>query len=220
MTSVVFGALEHLPPQTGICRVLARAQGPEKPSWWSEISAVTMQYWPWSEGSVVFDGAEPDVVLQLSVPGRPSQVLVVECKRDSGKSGIGERDQLARQIENVAIPPGAQLAGLIYITQNICRPEHELNASRIALRRSTTRRDTPIWWISWRDITPLLLAVVGDATAARLARDAGACLKRWGMMRFGGIDFIRPAPVYEFKMAYRFDGVRVAPSYSFQGAKR
>lgn len=218
LTSVVFGALERLPLHLGFRKLLALARGPQKPACWAEVVRVKVEYWPWCGESDAFGGAEPDVVLTLEAPGHAKQVVVIEAKRGSGKSGHGDRDQLAREIDTAVVPHGAELGGLIYITADHTEPTDDLNASRAALARSRLRSGTPLWWLPWQDLVPVLCAAhaADPSGAGTLARDAARCLQRWGIEWFSGIDAVKAVPAFRFHQTFSFGPLRTLPEYNFR----
>lgn len=218
MTSVVFGALQHLPIDLGLRPMLANLTGDPRPSWFSDIVGVHLDYWPWWDEVEEHSGAEPDVALtvQLRV-GRP-RLIIVEAKRRSGKHGSGEHDQLARQVHNglrIAEQRGADLGGLIYLTTHLAIPEKDLTESRCALGATAE----PLWWLSWRDLTPLLRtaasAVADQPLLASLTSDAASVLARWGMERFTGWAELHACPAYAFTVDLGVGPVRTVPGWTF-----
>lgn len=218
MTSVVFGALQHLPIDLGLRPMLARLAGDPQPPWFGDITAVHVDYWPWWDEVEDHRGAEPDVALTVQLrEGRP-RLIIVEAKRRSGKHGHGEHDQLATQVHNgrrIAEQRGADLGGLIYLTAHLAIPEHDLAASRRALREAAA----PLWWLSWRDLTPLLRtaasAVEDQPLLASVTRDAAAVLARWGMERFTGWSELRSCPPYAFTVDLGVGPVLPVPTWTF-----
>lgn len=221
MTSVVFGVLEHLPPAIGLRRVLSHLDGHPVPPWLDSVESVRTEYWPWWDEAEERDGAEPDVVLTLGTgAGRP-RLLVVEAKRTSGKHGHGRRDQLARQVDNgyrIAERANAEMAGLVYLTTHLSIPRADLDESTRELGPSAP----PLWWLSWRDIAPVLrmaeLALRPHPLAA-MSRDAAACLARWGMERFAGWPDVHLVPSYTFDEGFAVGPVLSAPPWTFTASR-
>lgn len=218
MTSVVFGVLQHLPPASGLCQVLAQMEGLDLPGWLGNVTSIRTQFWPWWNEDEERDGAEPDVVLTFQLQqGRP-KILVVEAKRKSGKYGHGKKDQLARQVANgrrIAERTGAELAGLVYVTTHLslALPKADLDASRKELGDNAP----PLWWLSWRDIAPVLRAAASTAPSPLdvFSRNAAACLERWGMVRFQGWPEIMPVPDYCFEPLNPIGPVLPVPPWTF-----
>ncbi len=220
MTSVVFGLLQHLPPALGIRPVLGHMKADKLPDWLGSIESIDAEFWPWWNEAEERDGAEPDVVLTLGLrAGRP-RLLVVEAKRGSGKHGHGQRDQLARQVANgfrIAERRGAEMAGLVYVTTHL----HLSSAAAdlAASRKELGSPDPPLWWLSWRDIAPVLHDAA-DALApcplAAMSRETAACLKRWGMERFRGWQDVAAAPPFTFEPLTRPGPVLPVPPWTFE----
>ncbi len=203
LTSVVFGALEHLPVDAGVARFIALAlQDVDVGAGIPTPSSFSMEYWPWWYEDEAPQGAEPDLALWLDTQsGR--HLLVVEAKRASGKSGHGSRDQLARQATNgreLAVRTGAQFLGIIYLTAHLVRPVADIQESHEAMRAHFGMQSTcPIWWVSWRDMVEVLDDAGNETVAGTLALQAAACLRKWGLVWFRGVSEVPAFPEYSFE---------------------
>lgn len=83
LTSIAFGSLAWLPPSLGILPFLSRASPRLRDL--RDIEAVDVEVWPWWDEHEEIAGAEPDVVLTLHDHHGRRRLIVVECKRRSGK---------------------------------------------------------------------------------------------------------------------------------------
>ncbi len=219
LTSVVFGAMEHLPLTLGVGPFLRRAAATEADALLAGVTGFRVEYWPWWNHDDEAAGAEPDVALWLELGGGGERLVVVEAKRMSGKSGVGPYDQLARQVVNGrALAGTGAFCGLIYLTAHIERPGAELKASAVALRDHFRRPPAPLWWASWRDLAPLLdraAAEVGCPLRRRLCLDAAACLRRWGMQRFSGVSAVAEPPRFVFRRHFDWTVSTTWPQWAF-----
>ncbi len=221
LTSVVFGVLKYLPPMIGIGPVLALARDTDEhaiPDEFLHPARVHVEFWPpWNEAEAKY-GAEPDAVLWCDYPNGRRIAFVVEAKRDSGKHGEGDRDQLVRQVANgmlVTERDGYTLAGLLYVTADIAIPTDELTTSADVLQGEPGLEKVPLWWVSWRDLGPVL-----DEAAARMspplgemAHDAAACLRKWGLDRYQGITArIGLVPEYTFQQTSPLTATGAGPA--------
>ncbi|MCK6528667.1 hypothetical protein L6R50_14280 [Myxococcota bacterium] len=230
LTSVVFGALDQLPVAFGFQPFLDLAKsgtggmdgdGGDLSDVAHRAVDVDVEFWPWWHADGEPHGAEPDVTLTLKVPGQPPTLLVVECKRKSPKSGRGDRDQLARQVRNGRRIAGTtrMFLGLLYVTEDLSIPEGDLAESHAELRREPVL-DAPMWWISWRDVGPILSDAAHRVRRsmpllASLTEDAAACLERWGLERYQGCTGAQEVPPYRFCRRFTWPHVKVAPPWTF-----
>jgi len=223
LTSVVFGVLEHLPVDVGVVPFLRLARsdvGAAVPNLLLSTQAVEVDFWPWWNEDEAPHGAEPDVVLTLTGFDGRRRMVVIEAKWRSPKSGEGERDQLARQVINgrlVAERQGAEYVGIIYLTAHLALPVDDLRRSAAALQ-ADGRAASPMWWVSWRDLPPILAGAAGEERTPMEchARDAAKCLRRWGLERFKGISIPRIAPSFDFEQTYNFQA-EAMPAWTFRG---
>lgn len=186
LTSMVFDVLQHCEP--GL--YLRRAQ-PLPPMEIVHGTLVRFDYWPW------WSGIEPDAALTIDTPDGESVLIAIEAKWRSGKSG--HEDQLARQAS--ARP---DIAGILYITAHSALPSAELDESYAAMDRHV-----PIWWLTWRDLVPILEGVASDNPVLNYyAAQAAGALRAWGLDRFRGISIPTACPPYRLgqSMADHPDG--------------
>ena len=230
LTSVVFGVLKHLPHDLGIGAFFRQCSGsPSLAEAVGAVAHVTVEFWPWWDEEDAPAGAEPDVALWVEGADAGRSLLVVEAKRGSGKSGVEERDQLARQISNgraLARRKQVRFLGLVYLTAHLRRPAQDMDSSLAALKKHFGQPPAPLWWASWRDM-PRLLDAAEDALAhdplrRTLCREAAACLRRWGLQRYQGITTTGwevPEP-YRFKLRYRWPQGAMPSAWTFKEAKK
>ncbi len=193
LTSIVFGILEHIEPSLWfelLCKLIPSNPPPIKPA---EITKCCIQYWPPWSAEKNMPGAEPDVVLWFTTSSDKRIAIIVEVKRTHGKSGHGKQDQLARQAQigrsKIAKCNNTQLAGIIYLTSHIIRPDTDITDSQKASLKHFGCELPPVWWLSWRDIAPLLQQIekTHKDPIATQARQAAECLQKWGLVRFQGL---------------------------------
>jgi len=209
LTSVVFGSYEHLPFESGLGAFLRSTKGRAPlPSELFDSVAAEVRYWPWWKEEDAAPGAEPDVVLWLTDNQGVRRMVVVEAKRDSGMSGRGTNDQLARQAKNglaLARRTGARFVGIVYLTAHFMPPWNELASSQQAMvQHFGLVSAVPLWWASWREQREILRvasARKAQGIEEKLARDAGACLEKWGLEWFRGFSPAPSVPGYHFGRA-------------------
>ena len=208
LTSVVFGLLRHVPFDQGIGRILALAGVPVRDRA-AVAGTVDVKFWPWWAQGESQPGAEPDVAVWFTGPDGGRRLVVVEAKRGAGKSGEGSFDQLARQAWNGRTLAGKErrMVGLVYLTAHHVRPDDDLNASRRAMREHFGMHDPPpLWWLSWRDLVPVLREVSRSSASPSLrsqAEEVVACLEKWGLVWFGGVSKVPMPPSYRFDLERR-----------------
>ena len=163
--------------------------------------SIAWEFWPsWSEEGCV--ACEPDVVLTVSVPGKPPMHVLIEAKLNSGKSsqaddGYAPADQLAREWDNLVArsrADGARLV-LIYLTSHFSLPRSEIEASTREFR-SKRGADPVIAWLSWRELSTIL----DRHPQGLIRRDLALLLERMGLTYFEGV-----APLPPEKIRWRFD---------------
>ena len=214
LTSMAFGLLAWIPASIGYGRFLGRANPP--PAWAANLREVRTEFWPWWDEHAQMAGAEPDVVLTVTTREHRRLLLVVECKRKSGKSGEGQRDQLARQAASgtaIAAQRGVSFAGVLYLTEHLIAPSSELEAS-LAVIVDVLGAEVPLHWLSWRDLVPVLEEAqreLGESATplAAMASDLVETLARWGLGKFDGFPAPEEPPAWH--MVARF-GWRVEPT--------
>ena len=99
------------------------------------------------------------------------------------------------------------MVGLVYLTAHHVRPDDDLNASRRAMREHFGMHDPPpLWWLSWRDLVPVLREVSRNSASPSLrsqAEEVVACLEKWGLVWFGGVSKVLMPPSYRFDLERR-----------------
>lgn len=209
LTSNVFGLLRYMPPAV-LVDFLSRAVFPNgKPLFDSPVHGrpgltTEMTFWPWwSEKTCI--GCEPDVVVDLAIPGEDSYRILIEAKLYSGKSsGAAEdtrpNDQLAREWDNLAAQcrdkPIRPL--LIYLTTHYAFPVHDIHES-IQEFKAKRGSEPFIAWLSWRELKPL----VDRHAESPMLLDLSALLERMRLTYFGGV-----APMAPVRIDWRFNSNR------------
>jgi len=199
LTAIAFGTLAWMPMSLGLGRVLGSMS--PKPTWTDTMVSVSIELWPWWNEAENQSGAEPDVVLTLERTVGAPVLLVVECKRGSS---LGHQ-QLLRQAASgqvIAKQRGLHFGGLIYLTEHVGEPTSELMSAKAELREHLADAP-PVWWVSWRDLGPVFDGAARqlEATTPMLAaacEDAAACLRRWGIVRYQGLDQPLVVPGWTF----------------------
>jgi hypothetical protein len=185
LTSVVFGHLRYLPPSifweslASLARGLPTEDGTEM----TLSEAATLQGCPisshtdlkaWFWSSHPAEG-EPDLLLCFSGGPHVPLILLVESKLWSGKSGIGEWDQLVRYmriLDDLAALrlnlPTKACRFLVYLTPRDSLAEVEESFPRLA---KATRERQRVFCLRWQDFVK-----VGKETAYRLSEPARTIL--------------------------------------------
>lgn len=189
LTSVVFGTFKLLPIHLGISKLMriAVGLGNETRIPVLNIKTFEIEFWPWWQGDNERYGAEPDVALWLTLHDTTRKLIAVEVKRNSGKHGVGEKDQLRRQIANgikIAKNNNSEFLGLIYITEDFSIPTNDIQCSLKLL--DIDAKEMPfICWVSWHDFIPIFSEVDESEGLYRyLVNDVSKCLQKWKYYRY------------------------------------
>ena len=114
---------------------------------------------------------------------------------------------------------GYTLAGLLYVTADIAVPHKDLADSEKELRAKPGLEKVPLWWVSWRDLGPVLKKASRYSLPpmGSIARDAAACLQKWGLERYHGIT-VRPKPMpeYRFREIYTWPAMGLFPNWHYK----
>lgn len=206
LTSIVFGALKHL-PAVWLGRFLSRAQdidGSAPLAALADIRTVTgFKFWPRFPATESISFCEPDVELSL-IDGRGNSMhLFIEAKFRSGKSSFDDgldagaeaeqmivRDQLAREWEQLSAS-GSSNPTLIYLTADTALPHGDLREAQAELLRKG-RDQGRILWLQWGE----LIRIVRDTSALipSLLDDVVRTLQRLRLEPFDGVRLPRPMP--------------------------
>ena len=99
LTSNVFGIWRYVAPQLGLRQFLetARDLSGQALLFPSEISEVTLEFWPWIQEPSA-RGAEPDVLISLVCSNGQRWLILIEAKYLSGKSSAATEEGLMSSI--------------------------------------------------------------------------------------------------------------------------
>ena len=212
VTSTVVGALDLQPPAHGILAWLGGATDPNgyaPPLESLDPDRVRVEFWPWWRAHDGGSALEPDVVLWLGPHDKPTAFVIIEAKWRSGKSGHGDRDQLAAQAVRArrrasALPGRPTFLGIVYVTAHLALPEQELVESQETFRQLTEGSSPPlrVYWTNWHAAHALLATAEQDPTSSRAARSVAAqaarALERWGLAPFDGFTPVPCVPTWSF----------------------
>jgi len=212
LTSVVFGALKRMPPDAGISPLLAKARGFHGERVAQNALAIIsaeFEFWPWWHEAGEPYGAEPDVVLWLSLRDGSRAAIAVEVKRDSGIHGDEERNQLYRQMANGSLlcaRKGFNFIGLLLVTTHIYFPRDEVEDALTDLK-GLGSREVPIWWVSWREVRPLLAYIFeldNHSIHSGLIQEIAECLRKWDLEFYHGITKPLHASMAKFTLPFHW----------------
>ncbi len=170
LTSAVFGHLRYVPPAVFWPELFAAA-GLVLPAGATHLD---VQFWPRTEC-----GGEPDLILTFKYPDSPALVVVIEVKLWSGKSGVGERDQLIRYLRGV---PGALL---VYLTPGDPFAEIADSLGTLIARPDDRHRLFGLRWQTLQDIARRT-AATAPPPADLILRNVAEFLHRLGLSGFDG----------------------------------
>jgi hypothetical protein len=200
LTSAVFGHLRYIPPTVFWEDFLAETKGfPAEASLCQELAnqglkiseycCLKIHFWPRHA-----EFGQPDLVLCFSGNGLRPLVLLTEVKLWSGKSGIGDDDQLVkyskilndlRRLNTNETLPDRPLTALLYLTP---RESIEEIRDTLALLGTKCADFLGVFRAQWQD----LLAVVTRATpmadgmSRTILQDVQRFLRRRGLEYFQG----------------------------------
>lgn len=162
LTSAVFGHLRYIPPSIFWGNLLGRARGMQectsladavrsRGACVDEYTRLETHFWPRH-----LSLGEPDLILHFSGEGLPSLFVLIEVKLWSGKSGFGEKDQLARyvrlldELETLGFKVEKDdVKLLVYLTPR--ESSVELEESLRAITESESARNR-MFRLQWQDI--------------------------------------------------------------------
>lgn len=209
LTSNVFGLLRYLPSSTALLPWILRARpvGEAPPLQLAPPLDPVFWFWP------MLGTGEVDVLLSAPTDDGGVDLVAIECKYESGKSGraadatpqadgasvdLGALDQLAKYSRGLAggrYPRKVELGRpvrrriLVYLTDEVVPPEDELRESLGAMDSPDQRK--AVYWLSW----DRLHQVLKDLDQGKLApherhvvSDLLRLLDRKGMRCFSGFE--------------------------------
>jgi len=192
LTSAVFGHLRMVRPPLFWADLLRRARtvAPDSKSLLTVLRSqgieierydqIHMQFW-----RMFADYGEPDLLVQFASPDSPTFLLLIEIKLNSGKSGLGERDQLAKYLR--LLRDDASLADssvpiesrfLVYLTRSFAADEIRESMTASGLRSAS------MFGLEWNDI---LDAAYQSRLHDPLLAEVAEFLARRGLQRFSGM---------------------------------
>ncbi len=164
LTSAVFGHLRHIPPRVFWPDLFERAHtvgdgvslnfrirsaGIDL----AQYSKLEIHFWQFCEGY-----GEPDLILRFSGGEQSPLIVVVEVKLDSGKSGVGQNDQLRRYLELLDNPVALQVPSservhryLVYLTRAFSKLEIE-ESVRLAEEAGMNDARDRLFGLQWQDV--------------------------------------------------------------------
>lgn len=203
LTSNVFGLLRYLPPDRSLLLWLAQAEPVGNGPVLGKANAVETIFWP-----RLGDG-EADILLALETAPGEVDLVVVECKYESKKSGRAregrggceaQRDQLAKYALalfedrfDIRLLRGRRVRrrAIVYLTASAGMPRDEIEESLGALRDSTW--SDRFYWLSWDRLWSVLTELDREESNYRLvAGDILALLRRKALRPFSGFGRLRP----------------------------
>jgi hypothetical protein len=201
ITSSVFGHLRLIDPPLFWQEFFGRARTVERPSrTLSEVllssgieprlyTKVETRFWS------SFSNCQPDLVLRFTGDGAPPLVTLVEVKLNSGKSGFGGQDQLAKYLSLLDDAeylkdwsPGVSNRFLLYLTRRFA--EDDLENSVLESKSPNARGR--MFGVEWADILEVSSPL---RCRSSLLGEVADFLDRRRFGRFGGYRAIQIGPV-------------------------
>ncbi len=195
ITSAVFGQLRLIDPPRFWPELFGRAKTVETPGRSlsdvllslntdpSLYTQIEIRFW-----RSLFDYGEPDMLVHFTGNTVPPLMVLIEVKLNSGKSGFGERDQLARYLSLLDDPRcvpewscDVHRRVLLYLTRSFAADDlnESVTASKVVDARGR------MFGLEWNDILEV-------ANAQRLGDDllgeVADFLMRRGFEKFAGFD--------------------------------
>lgn len=164
LTSAVFGHLRHVAPGAFWADLLDRARTVGTGvSLYSRISADGIRLDRYSKLDIHFwrsweNYGEPDLILCFSGGNQSPLIIAIEVKLDSGKSAIGENDQLKRYLQLLddrdalrLLFPESNHRYLIYLTRIFPKLEIE-DSIRVAVNAGIGDAQDRMFGLQWQDV--------------------------------------------------------------------
>jgi hypothetical protein len=213
LTSAVFGHLRYIPPGTFWDALFSRAiglnSGQSQKRTLSQAVAeygrpihaydrLVAHFWPRHAAS-----GEPDLLLSFSAVDARSLLVLIEAKLWAGKSGAGEKDQLAKYLRLLDDLPGFgldfpadSLSFLVYLT-----PRNSLHELEESMSGPLSRPDDRlrVFRLRWQDIVSAVKVEHQPAVEpqATILNDVTHFLRRLGLEYFDGFHRVSDLPDIE-----------------------
>ncbi|WP_141335925.1 hypothetical protein [Paenibacillus sp. tmac-D7] len=207
LTSNIFGMLKYLSSPAVIVNVLRNAISLDNRALFipNDIQGTSYHFWPKLRNS------EPDLVLVLH-SSQGDHLVGMEAKYLSKKSSTedytidetertnGQRDQLAREIEDLYVVANYSKIGLkqdrilsismLYVTLESYIPRNELAETirSIQVHGKCSFTKEQLYWLSWKSIYSSLTDVPLSATDGLIIDDLKSYLARKDMKTFNGFN--------------------------------
>jgi len=236
LTSNVFGALQHVPPEIGLFPFLSRSKTLQGERPLKDLNGrgecVEYHFWPrWRH-------CEPDVELVIDRGNGWSYLVGIEAKYWSGKSSTAVqiegqteegrlqecKDQLIREWNDLVMEALARKCTpvLVYLTEHVSIPTEEIQESIHEFEQKSPlgARRPVICWLSWREL-PQLFRGHPNRLLAKVAEMA----EYMGLTFFRGVAHVGPVRAdWRFRgppPAWHFEVPPITSSWGFQeGAPR
>lgn len=198
LTSAVFGHLRHIAPGAFWADFLDRARTIETGvSLYSRLYADGIRLNQYSKLDTHFwksweNYGEPDLILCFSGGNQPPLIIVVEVKLDSGKSAIGENDQLKRYLQLLddrhalrLLFPESNHRYLIYLTRIFSKLEIA-DSIRASVSAGVCDAQDRMFGLQWQDV---LESSSANSVGEPLLDEVAQFLKIRGFEAFRGFRF-------------------------------
>ena len=208
LTSNIFGMLKYLPPQKGIFRILEAAKdySERRNSFIENLKTQNIDLNNYDDVDYLFweyspVHGEPDIVVIIrSSKGRQTDLMLcIEVKFLSGKSGIGEYDQLKaytlgladkekrKTFSNTKISKfGGTFIGTIYLT-HFSQFRSVVDSLKEIRKSGASGFESKIYELRWNDITKALVRFNSENEYENLlANDLVLLLKKKNFVDFLG----------------------------------
>lgn len=165
------------------------------------IKESEFEFWQFYKNDSVYGGgAEPDVIIYSG-----EIAFIIEVKNHSQKSGKGIvdgnlHDQLAREFfigrEKMLKKKGIKKFFILYLTRHITFPKSDIEetiSSIIEVDNSELLCENKLYWLSWKEIFPLLKEIKNINKSPlhyKMTSELLKFLKRRNLDSFSGFEFI------------------------------
>lgn len=199
LTSNVFGIWNYIRPGLGLLQFLRTAQRLDGTplAGLDEVETAPLTFWPWIQEPHA-KGAEPDVLIEMALPGERKFLILVEAKYHSEKSSFADaspepNDQLAREMDNLrrmAKRQGIRDYALVYVTAHTLMPKPDIEEaiSELAEKTGDGAADR-FYWTSWRRLRAVLAeaCTLCEGFEAAMLADLHTIICQLGLSFFDGI---------------------------------
>lgn len=205
MTSSVIGPFQYLSSHTYFQKVLETCVNisGQQMTFGSPINECRFVFWPKLENS------EPDLLIKVKTESGSEILICIEAKYWSDKSShedqltdihertSGQRDQLAREIEDIHKNNCMRYLNidknkmnnvvLIYLTNHTSFPREEVLESILHVNGVQFRKEQ-LYWVTWREIHNSISKIKSFLTVqdSKLLNDLKTLLEKKGLQSFNG----------------------------------